>query len=146
MEYGGGMHFSGAHRINGKQPFDNTNPFVDLHLDFPVYMGEYQMGNTPFMRAVSQVNPEEYQLHNLRLNMLNAGVENAPFFGNCLKFYRKEKVKPFINCAENKFGITTKSELPQDLNATLYSVIATVMAPFTTPLHESQTVDQYMEI
>ncbi|MDP2582415.1 hypothetical protein Q8W37_20950 [Shimia thalassica] len=146
MAYGGGMHFRGAHRVHGKQPFDNSNPFVDLHLDFPVYMGEYQMGNTPFIRAASQIQPEEYQLHNVRLNMLNEGVDNASFFGNCLKFYRNEKVKPFINCAEKRFGITTKSELPQDLNATLYSVIAKAMAPFTTPHHESETVNQYMEI
>ena len=146
MKYGGSMRFSGAHRIDGKLPFDNSNPFVDLHLDFPVYMGEYQMGITPFMRAVCQVRFEEYQMHNVRLNMLNAGVEKVSFFGNCLKFYRKEKVKPFTNCAEKKFGVVAKSELPQDLNATLYMVIARMMAPFSLPGQESQTVNQYMQV
>jgi hypothetical protein len=146
MEYGGGMHFVGAHRINGKQSFDNSNPFVDLHLDFPVYMGEYQRGNTPFMRAVCQIHPEEYKLHSVRLNMLNLGVDTPPFFRNCLRFYRNDKVKPFIECAEKKFSVATKSELPQDLNATLYNVIARVMAPFSLPGQERQTVDQYMKI
>lgn len=146
MEYGGRMRFSGATRIEGKQPFDNTNPFIDLHLDFPVYMGEYQMGDTPFMRAAGQVSFEELQLHNARLNMLNADVENVPFFKNCLKFYRNGKVKPFLNCAHKKFDVNAKSELPQDLNATLYSLIARVMWPFALPGQDKDTVDQYMKI
>lgn len=146
IEYGRGMRFIGATKIEGKQPFDNTNPFIDLHLDFPVYMGEYQMGNTPFMRAAGQVSSEELQLHNARLNMLNADVENVPFFKNCLKFYRNGKVKPFLNCAHKKFDVSAKSELPQDLNATLYSLIARVMWPFALPGQDRDTVDQYMKI
>lgn len=146
IEYGGGMHFTGAVRVQGNSPFDNSNPFIDLHLDFPVYMGEYQMGMTPFMRAVSQVSPDEYQLHNARLNTLNAGVENVPFFRNCLKFYRNGKIKPFLNCAQKRFDVSAKSELPQDLNATLYSLIARVMWPFALPEQDRETVDQYMNI
>ena len=146
MEYGGGMRFIGATRTEGKQPFDNSNPFIDLHLDFPVYMGEYQMGNTPFMRAAGQVSMEDLQLHNARLNVLNADVENVPFFRNCLKFYRNGKVKPFLICAHKKFDVSAKSELPQDLNATLYSLIARVMWPFALPGQDRDTVDQYMKI
>ena len=55
-------------------------------------------------------------------------------------------MKPFTNCAEKNFGVVTKSELPQDLNATFYTVIARVMAPFALPGQESQTVNQYMQI
>lgn len=146
MEYGGRMRFIGAIRTEGKQPFDNTNPFIDLHLDFPVYMGQYEMGNTPFMRAAQQVSLEDLQLHNARLNVLNADVENVPFFRNCLKFYRNGKVKPFLKCAHEKFDISAKSELPQDLNATLYSLIARVMWPFALPGQDRDTVDQYMKI
>ena len=146
MKYGGRMHFSGADRVEGSTPFDNCNPFIDLHLDFPVYMGKYEMGMTPFMRAVMQVRPDEYELHNARLNALNAGVNNVLFFRNCLKFYRNGKVKPFLNCAQRKFGVSAESELPQDLNATLYSVIARVMWPFALPGQDRDTVDQYMKI
>lgn len=146
VEYGGGMRFIGAIKTEGKQLFDNTNPFIDLHLDFPVYMGQYQMGNTPFMRAAQQVSMEDLQLHNARLNVLNADVENVPFFRNCLKFYRNRKVKPFLKCAHEKFDISAKSELPQDLNATLYSLIARVMWPFALPGQDRDTVDQYMKI
>ena len=146
IEYGGGMRFIGATQTEGKQLFDNSNPFIDLHLDFPVYMGEYQMGNTPFMRAAGQVSMEDLQLHNARLNMLNADVKNVPFFRNCLKFYRNGKVKPFLTCAHKKFELSAKSERPQDLNATLYSLIARVMWPFALPGQDRDTVDQYMKI
>ncbi|WP_147393251.1 hypothetical protein [Oceaniradius stylonematis] len=140
------MKFSGAERAEGISPFDNTNPFVDLHLDFPVYMGEYVMGMTPFMRAITQIRPEEYQLHNARLNALNAGADNVPFFRNCLKFYRNGKIKPFQNCARQRFRVAADSDLPQDINATLYSLIAKVMWPFALPGQDRDTVDQYMRV
>src|SRR3546814_20348733 len=31
--------------------FDGRNPFVDLHIDFPVAFGQYAMGLNPFMAA-----------------------------------------------------------------------------------------------
>jgi transcription elongation factor Elf1 len=37
-------------------PFDGRNPFVDLHLDFPVRFGKYVMGFTPFMMAMQDLN------------------------------------------------------------------------------------------
>jgi len=79
LEYGSGINFNGAVRVEGKSPFDNSNPFIDLHLNFPAYMGKYEMGMTPFMSAVSQVSLGDHQLHNARLNALNAGVKSVPF-------------------------------------------------------------------
>ena len=37
------------------RPFDGRNPFVDLHLDFPVTFGKYVMGLTPFMAAMGRI-------------------------------------------------------------------------------------------
>lgn len=146
LEFGKGIHVTGAETVATKCPFDNTRPFIDLHLDFPVYMGKYVMGMTPFMRAATQISMNEYTLHNGRLNALNAGTDNVPFFKNCLKFYRKNKIKPFVNCAEKRFGVQTKSELPQDLNATLYLVIARGMSPFALPGQNEETADQLNSI
>jgi len=64
-----------------KGPFDGTNPFVDLHLDFPVRFGKYVMGNTPYMMAMKELMDsddgepslasEKIDFHNLRLDQLN---------------------------------------------------------------------------
>jgi hypothetical protein len=140
IEYGKGISVRGAQDVKVEGVFDNSRPFIDLHLDFPVYMGEYVMGMTPFMRAVTQVRPEDYQLHSFRLNILNSIIENMIFFRNCLKFYRSGKVKPFIRCASERLGAKNKSELPQDLNATLYTVIAQTMLPFARPGENADTV------
>ncbi|WP_339864884.1 hypothetical protein [Paremcibacter congregatus] len=142
LEFGKGIHVEGAKLVTTQGPFDNKRPFVDLHLDFPVYMGPYIMGMTPFMRAATQIGQEDLVLHNDRLNALNAGTDSVSFFKNCLKFYRKNKVKPFVSCAENKFGVPTKSELPQDLNATLYVLIAREMSPFAFPGQNEEIVNQ----
>lgn len=37
--------------VNPKELFNGDNPFIDLHLDFPVYFGKYEMGMTTFMRV-----------------------------------------------------------------------------------------------
>ena len=41
-------------------PFKGDKPFVDLHLDFPVYFGKYVMGMTTFFRVTREIGMESY--------------------------------------------------------------------------------------
>ena len=52
-----GFAFEGCHPSeNQRRMFsDDMNPFVDLHLDFPVRFGKYVMGNTPYMMASQEL-------------------------------------------------------------------------------------------
>ena len=60
------------------------------------------MGHTPFMRAAQRIGPEEFQIHNARLNYLNAHYKEFSFFKTLLKFYMREKIGPFKNAIKNK--------------------------------------------
>src|ERR1035437_2678551 len=57
VEIGKGFQFLGAQKIDGKQYglFDGRNPFVDLHLDFPVWFNDYIPGMTPFLVAMEKI-------------------------------------------------------------------------------------------
>lgn len=144
LKKGGGI--TGAHRIEGNQPFDAETNFVDLHLDFPVSFEPYVMGHTPFMVAARRIGFEELQLHSARLNTLNAEHEQFPKFKTLLKLYAASKITPFKMNAQKTFGVPTKSDLPQDLNATLYRVIANVMRPFAMPRANEDVVTLYMNM
>ena len=53
----GGFTYQGC-RLSENQPnrmFDGANPFIDLHLDFPVQRGSYAPGMTPFIMAMSSI-------------------------------------------------------------------------------------------
>ena len=80
-----------------KGPFTGSNPFVDLHLDFPVRFGEYVMGNTPFMTAMrdlqcsANASPEEaiekFQFHNQRLEQLNFFYDKSQEIKTIIRLY-----------------------------------------------------------
>lgn len=144
LKKGGGI--TGAHRIEGKQPFDAETNFVDLHLDFPVSFEPYVMGNTPYMAAAQRIGFEEMQLHAARLNALNADHDLFPKFRTLLKLYAADKKTPFILNAAKTFGVETKSDRPQDVNATLYRVIAKIMEPFAKPRANDEVVKLFVNI
>lgn len=135
----------GAEQVHDTGPFDDETNFVDLHLDFPVHFGKYIMGHTPFMRAAQRIGPEEFQIHNARLNYLNAHYKEFSFFKTLLKFYMREKIGPFKNAIKNKFGGNVVSDKDEDINAALYDAIATVMWPFAYPGEDAVSVDHYLQ-
>lgn len=139
-----GLELDGAKQLPDRQYgiFDGRNPFVDMHLDFPVYFGPYVMGATPFFMAIQMLqksakemkleNPMElYQFHNDRLNQLNYFREKSEKIRTIIRLYHgadkklfKDQVGEFLNTKENN------SLLPQDVNATLYKFISFVFLPF----------------
>lgn len=137
---------SGAVEIEAIGPFDDKTNFVDLHLDFPVHFGDYVMGDTPFMRAIWRIGTDNFQVHNARLQRLNATYTSFGFFETMLKFYVRERWGPFKNAIEKRFDDTVVSEKMQDRNAALYRAIATMMWPFASPGQAHEDIEQYMGV
>jgi len=135
----------GAKEVAGAQPFDAETSFVDLHIDFPVLFGPYEMGMTPFMRAAGRVGFEEMQIHVARLNHLNDEMAKARFFQTLLKLYAKERWVPFRLNIERTFGIKVQSDRPEDTNAALYLLIAHMMAAYEFPGDNRQAADDHFK-
>lgn len=137
---------TGAKKVQGIEPFDAETNFVDLHLDFPVSFEPYEMGMTPFMRASGRIGFKEMQLHSARLNHLNAEIEKARFFHTILKLYAKQKFVPFKLNIERTFGISVKSDRPEDINAALYRLITFMMMAYEYPGQSRDAVDEFKSI
>lgn len=135
----------GAEQIYENIEFDDKTNFVDLHLDFPVSFDKYVMGNTPFLRAVGRIGHENYIIHNNRLNALNQLCQLAPDLRQIIRLYSKN-VDLFSRLCESRFGEKVKTQKPQDVNATLYCVIAKVFFPFALPKDDAESVHKYMQI
>lgn len=151
-----GCKLEGAEQLKDRQYglFDGRNPFVDMHLDFPVYFGPYVMGATPFMMAIQMLqksakemgikNPMDlYQFHNNRLNQLNYFREKSDKIRTIIRLYHgqdkklfKKQVGEFLNTKEDS------SLLPQDVNATLYKFISFVFLPFLDHRTITKFVDE----
>lgn len=129
-------------------PFDGRNPFVDLHLDFPVSPGAYQIGQTPFFAAVARIQDEAgvdstqamelLSFHSRRLEQLNYFAGKADQIRTIIKLYLgtnkqlfKQRVGQFLN---SELGDSLE---PQDINAALYKFVSAVFLPFVH--HESVT-------
>ncbi|WP_299568619.1 hypothetical protein [uncultured Shewanella sp.] len=144
LNLGKGFKYKGAKSIHFDGPFTNENPFIDLHLDFPVKFGEYKMGHTPFMMAHSRIGHENFTIHNTRLNALNLLYPKLDDFKRILRLYSKNK-KLFGQLCESKFEEKLRSEKPQDLNLALYCVIAKVFSPFSMPDENADSVKLHMK-
>jgi hypothetical protein len=119
---------------------DDKNPFVDLHLDFPVRVGKYIMGHTPYMMAVqdledtsesSDVAHAKMAFHNQRLNQLNYFYDRTDEIKTIIRLYSgknkqlfKKRVSDFL---QKDLGLSVK---PQDINAALYQFLTFVFLPF----------------
>jgi hypothetical protein len=141
LTIGKGVKISGASQDEGKQYglFDGRNPFIDLHLDFPVWFNPYVPGMTPFMVAMNKILSDNkgengrllMQFHNQRINQLNNFHEKSEQIRTIVNLYSgrnkqlfKKRVEQFLN---TELGESIK---PEDVNAALYKFISTVFLPF----------------
>lgn len=119
---------------------DNKNPFVDLHLDFPVRFGRYVMGETPFMMAMSEIRKnstsheeaqEKIDFHNLRLYQLNHFHDRYDEIKSIIRLYAGNNKQLFkkrvADLLDRDLGPSIK---PQDLNAALYQFLTHTFLPF----------------
>lgn len=127
-------------------PFTGANPFADLHLDFPVKFHKYVPGFTPWFASIEQVVDatggdrkkafEISQLHAARLDALNQLYPKAEELKRIINLYHgKNKQLYQRRAAEYLEEDQEQSILPQDLNATLYRVIAKAIFPFVVHEH-----------
>lgn len=132
------------HQANG--PFSGKNPFIDLHLDFPVKFGKYVPGATPWFASLIQVEEatggdrkkafEISQFHAARLHALNQLYPRAEELKRIINLYHGKNKQLFQRrAAEFLEEDQENSLLPQDLNATLYRVIAKAFFPFVVHEH-----------
>lgn len=130
-------------------PFEGHNPFLDLHLDYPVRSNKYQMGRTPYLMAVEDLRVaaggdgkkahEMLQFHEFRLNVLNELSEKADEIKRLINLYHGQNKQLFqMRAASFLEKPEEKSLLPQDVNATLYCVIAKAFFPFSVFAHSKE--------
>ena len=135
----------GPSKQQANGPFAGINPFVDLHLDFPVKFREYVPGDTPWFASLAQVEEaaggdrmkafEMSQFHASRLHALNQLYPRSEEIRRAINLYHGKNKQLFQRRAAEFLGEDQEqSLLPQDLNATLYRVIAKAFFPFV--LHE----------
>lgn len=122
--------------------FDGRNPFIDLHLDFPVWSKEYIPGFTPYMVAMQKMRrtSEEEHLrdyHHLqqRLEHLNELHEKSRDLKRIIRLYHGDNKKLFIKKAEEFTERKLSRTLsPKDINLALYLLISTTFLPFIDPI------------
>jgi hypothetical protein len=126
-------------------PFTGCNPFVDLHLDFPVKFGKYVPGNTAWFGSLAQLREsaggdaekafEMSQLHAFRLHVLNQLYPKSEELKQIINLYHGKNKQLFQKRAAKFLEEEQEQSLSQqDLNAILYRVIAKTFLPFV--LHE----------
>lgn len=152
------FEFSGANPHDDKQygKFDGRNPFVDLHLDFPVWFGDYQMGMTPYMVAIQKIKTSGtdanecfmlMQYHNDRINQLNFFRTKASEVRSILKLYSGKNKQVFKKRVEQFIDKELNPSLePQDINAALYTFVSFVFLPFVHFQSVSQFVEDFGEV
>ena len=131
------IELQGATEIAIKGPFQGDNPFVDLHLDFPAYWGEYEMGMTTFRRVTQEIGMEAYHHLNLRLNMLNMLYPLQADLRSVITQYKRGNLDSFERVCSRIPGVELKSRKQQDILAALYSATSVMSSPFT--IHDSNS-------
>lgn len=119
--------------------------FVDLHLDFPVSFEPYEMGLTPFMRAVERVGYESIRIHAMRVQYLNEVHEVSKEIKAIFTLYANEKYELFREKVMAFLGTDMPCETQLDRNRALYYAIEKAFFPFSEPPKNVGAVDTIIE-
>lgn len=111
--------------------FDGSNPFVDLHLDFPVTPGPYQMGDTVFMRQSRKMGVVNYQEFKDKIERLNSFLNIKREFDSLIVQYKRGSYDLFDEACKKVLGFGLKSKRFEDVLAALYSATTMISSPFT---------------
>ncbi|WJV23174.1 MULTISPECIES: hypothetical protein [Pseudomonas] len=128
----------GAEELEFDGPFKGDKPFVDLHLDFPVYFGKYVMGMTTFFRVTGEIGMEAYHHLNHRLHILNWLHPMERDLASLISQYKRGDLSTFEKVCERIPGVSLKSRKKQDVLAALYSATSVMSSPFTIHEHNSE--------
>lgn len=117
--------------VNPKELFNGDNPFIDLHLDFPVYFGKYEMGMTTFMRVTREISLDAYRHLNLRLDMLNHLYPMQHDLRSVITQFKRGDIDSFEKTCTRIPGVNLKSHKQEDVLAALYTATSIMSSPFT---------------
>lgn len=119
-------------------PFTGENPFVDLHLDFPVSFGAYRIGDTAYMKAVAELGLGAIGHLAQRLEVLNMLHKRCRDLQRLVTQYKRGDTKTFKKVCRTIPGVDLKSENKQDIIAALYSATSVMSSPFTVHEHNRE--------
>ena len=94
-------------------PFKGENPFVDLHLDFPAYFGEYEMGKTTFIRVVKELGEDAYFHLAQRLEVLNRLLPMQRDLQRIITQYKRGDIDKLDGICTKIPGVTLRSHKKQ---------------------------------
>lgn len=112
---------------------DQSDQFVDLHLDFPTYHGKYEKGITPFIRAFTKLKDNLIPYQH-RLEVLQCAVNDKKQIEAIIRFY--------ITGNTNLFEQTIRQYLdekafpcrePVDINRALYQFLCLAFMSLLDP-------------
>lgn len=122
-------------------PFTGENHFVDLHLDFPVSFGEYEIGNTAFMRVVSSIGTDSFEHLAWRLDLLNKLGEHHRTLKRLISQYRQGNINGFekvIKSLNDLDFVKLKTHKKEDVIAALYCATSVISSPLTIHEHNEE--------
>lgn len=131
---------TGAKQIPSEM-FEPDVNFVDLHLDIPVSFEPYQMGHTPYMKAMGRIGHESMQLHAVRLNYLNEVYEASPEIKALFVLYSNDKVDLFREKVWTFLDKKLPCDTQLDVNRALYYAIEKAFFPFSEPGKNAEAVE-----
>ncbi|EPA9245543.1 hypothetical protein [Yersinia kristensenii] len=142
----GNPKFSGA-EPQETNDFGSTNPFIDLHLDFPVEFGKYEQGNTAFMKVTKAIGHEKYYMLNSRLESMNYIYRHRDSLHRIITQFKQGNYNSFSSLI-NKIPNLKKprSQKIQDIFTTLYTVTSVMSFPFTIHDHNVEISEEMPKI
>lgn len=123
-------------------PFKGENPFIDLHLDFPVSFGKYQAGNTAFMKAAKELGEDALGHLGRRLTLLNQLYSKQRDLRRLIIQYKRNDIKNFEKICTEIPGVELKSHKKEDILAALYSATSVMSSPFTIHEHNRELSEE----
>ncbi|QFI38794.1 hypothetical protein FR932_13505 [Moritella marina ATCC 15381] len=144
VEQGKKPKLYGAESYPLEEHFTGENPFIDLHIDFPVSFEPYVMGQTPFLKAIGRIGQENFEIHNFRLNALNDLYKKHEVIERVVNLHKRKRNKILSELADKEFNEPAKSFKDCDINMMMYCIIAKVFYPFSTPTSNSEDVSLYL--
>lgn len=128
-----------------KGPFAGENHFVDLHLDFPVSFGKYQLGDTAFFRVINAIGQPAYHHLKFRLDLLNKLYPKKRDLRRLIAQYKRGDIKAFekvVRDLNELHGVELKSHKKQDVLAALYSATSIMSSPLTIHEHNKELSEE----
>ena len=120
---------------------DQSDQFVDLHLDFPTYYGKYEMGITPFIRATTKLK-DNLIPYNKVLGILQTAVDDTVNINAIIRFYLTGNVRLFEkNIRDYLDEKQFPCKEPVDINRALYQFLCIAFMALNDPRGQMSFVE-----